>query len=100
MEVHASEVTQEEQQESAAVLTKKVASIDPGIVYNRSYGADRLLGSISETAGTTTTFHVTPYENRIIIPRLGKNIPIIDVSHGSDTDYASMEDIFMDELKK
>lgn len=100
MEVHASEVTQEEQQESAAVLTKKVASIDPGIIYNRSYGADRLLGSISETAGTTTTFHVTPYENRIIIPRLGKNIPIIDVSHGSDTDYASMEDIFMDELKK
>jgi sortase A len=43
---------------------------------------------------------VTPYENRIIIPKIGKNIPLVDVHHDSDADYSVMHEIFMEELKK
>lgn len=43
---------------------------------------------------------MTPYENRIVIPRIGKNIPLIDIvnTHVSGSD--ELEDIFMDELEK
>lgn len=100
MEVHASETMSEDQQESLTTLTEKVAATDPGIVYNRTYSAERLLGNISETENAGVTFQVTPYENRIIIPKLGKNIPLVDVYHDEWADYATMHEIFMDELKK
>lgn len=44
-------------------------------------------------------FDVTPYENRIIIPKIGKNIPLVDVNISSDVDFDHMENIFMQELE-
>ena len=44
-------------------------------------------------------FNVTPYENRIIIPKIGKNIPLVDVNISSDVDFDHMENIFMQELE-
>lgn len=98
MEVHASEANAEEQQDSATVLSEKIATIDPSMIYSRSYTAERLLGNISENWGTAT-FQVTPYENRIIIPKIGKNVPLLDVSHHQDEDPEKLEDTFMEELK-
>jgi hypothetical protein len=43
---------------------------------------------------------VVPYENRIIIPKIGKNIPLVDVDHDIGTSYTQMHEIFMEELKK
>lgn len=43
---------------------------------------------------------VMPYENRIIIPKLGKNIPLVDVEHQNNFDFDHMENIFMQELEK
>lgn len=45
-------------------------------------------------------FDITPYENRIIIPRIGKNIPLVDISMTRSFDFDHMENIFMQELEK
>jgi sortase A len=45
-------------------------------------------------------FDVVPYENRIIVPKIGKNIPLVDVEAGNNFDFDHMENIFMKELEK
>ena len=48
----------------------------------------------------TANFTITPYENRLIIPKIGKNIPLVDVPNISTFDFDHMENIFMQELEK
>jgi hypothetical protein len=101
IEVHATDTNEEEHQESREALTEKVANTDPGIVYSRSYDASHLLGSISSTDAYRTSFELSPYENRIIIPKLGKNIPLVDViNHDEQASFEQMHEVFMEELKK
>jgi hypothetical protein len=95
--VHAADMG--DTRDSLALVTEKVALTDPDIVYARSYDADRLLSGISSTS-SDATFAITPYENRIIIPRLGKNIPLVDVEHDPHAKFGEMQDVFMEELKK
>ncbi len=95
--VHAADMI--ESQDSLETITAKVALSDPDIVYARSYDADRLLSGITPTS-SDATFSVTPYENRLIIPRLGKNIPLVDVEHDAHAKFGEMQDVFMEELKK
>lgn len=86
--------------ESLQVVREKVALTDPGIVYSRSYDAQALLSGIPRVSSLEATFDVAPYENRIIIPRLGKNIPLIDVDHDASARYDEMHQVFMNELQK
>ncbi len=95
--VHAADMR--DSQDSVETITAKVAMTDPDIVYARSYDSDRLLSGIT-SASSDVTFSVTPYENRIIIPRLGKNIPLVDVEHDAGAKFGEMQDVFMEELKK
>ena len=95
--VHASDTI--DSTESLQVLSQKIATTDPDIVYARSYDAEHLLSGISSD-GSEVSFDVTPYENRIIIPKLGKNIPLVDVEHDKNAKYGEMQDVFMEELKK
>ena len=97
MAVHAAETI--DSRDTLENVTKKVALTDPDIVYARSYESDRLLSGVPTTA-LSATFEVTPYENRIIIPRLGKNIPLVDVDHDVTSKYSEMNNVFMEELKK
>ena len=86
--------------DSLATLTKKVAATDPDMIYSHTYDATHLSAWISSSP-SDATFDVTPYENRIVIPRLGKNIPLIDVDHEvASTEFGKMQDVFMEELKK
>jgi LPXTG-site transpeptidase (sortase) family protein len=55
---------------------------------------------IPDTASINTDFVITPYENRLIIPKIGKNIPLVDVAGLSGFDFDHMENIFMQELEK
>lgn len=48
----------------------------------------------------SVSFEITPYENRIIIPKIGKNIPLVDIAGESGFDFDHMENIFMQELEK
>lgn len=43
---------------------------------------------------------ITPYDNRIIIPKIGKNIPLVDVKLDAGFDFDHIENIFMQELEK
>jgi hypothetical protein len=43
---------------------------------------------------------IVPYENRIIIPKIGKNVPLVDVDARSGLTPENLENIFMKELEK
>ncbi len=43
---------------------------------------------------------IAPYENRIVVPKIGKNVPLVDVEPGHGFDFDHMENIFMKELEK
>lgn len=44
---------------------------------------------------------ILPYENRIVIPKIGKNIPLVDVdSRRWNLDFKNLENLFMKELEK
>lgn len=84
--------------ESREVITERIADIAPWLVYSRTYSPDNLLANINHVP--TARFDIVPYENRIIIPKIGKNIPLIDVDHDIGAGYWEMHEIFMEELKK
>jgi LPXTG-site transpeptidase (sortase) family protein len=100
IEVHASEADEEARTESVDIIEQKVAQTEPSLIYSRSYAPSRLLGNMRSEWIAVSKFEVAPYENRILIPRLGKNIPLIDVFHDTDADYLKMHEIFMEELRK
>ncbi|MDD5376973.1 MAG: class E sortase [Candidatus Gracilibacteria bacterium] len=55
---------------------------------------------ISGEAKVNIDLDITPYDNRIIIPKIGKNIPLVDVKLDSGFDFDHIENIFMQELEK
>lgn len=100
IEAHAADMHVEDRSLPLDILEEKIAQTDPDLIYSRTYTPDRLLGSINNESSSRVSFAVTPYENRIIIPKLGKNIPLVDVDHDQDASYTEMHEIFMEELKK
>jgi LPXTG-site transpeptidase (sortase) family protein len=100
IEVSAAETSADDHTDSLEILEEKLAKTDPALLYSRSYSADRLLGSITETSESSVNFSVVPYENRILIPRIGKNIPLVDVNHDMDASPGKMHEVFMEELRK
>lgn len=99
IEVHASESELNEKSDSLENVTEKILASNPEIVYKDSYSPEELLAGVSEKS-KKTSFSLTPYENRIIIPRIGKNIPLVDISVDVHPDYEVMHETFMEELKK
>jgi LPXTG-site transpeptidase (sortase) family protein len=95
--VHASDM--DDTRESLEVVKEKIALTDPELVYSRTYDPNILLSGVSRTT-KEANFEVAPYENRIVIPRLGKNIPLIDVDHDATSSYDDMHEVFMEELQK
>lgn len=99
IQVHASEEASIEQKEDLDTVTSKILVTDPNMVYARSYDMKGITKNIKDTPDRVS-FSLTPYENRIIIPRIGKNIPLIDTQMQEGVDFSTMQDIFMEELKK
>lgn len=42
---------------------------------------------------------ITPYENRVVIPKIGKNIPLVDIKNRTLTEAQELDNIFMKELE-
>lgn len=42
---------------------------------------------------------ITPHENRIVIPKIGKNIPLVEVENRNVESVNELHDIFMEELE-
>lgn len=98
MEVHAAELVSEEILDRA-VIEARLALKNPEMVYSHSYSENALLSNIPLTSLEKASFQVTPFENRIIIPRLGQNIPLLDVNHNAGASFTEMHEVFMEELK-
>jgi len=59
---------------------------------------------ISEYAAVSTQnidlgIEITPYENRIIIPKIGKNIPLLDIKQTKVEGVDELNEIFMKDLE-
>lgn len=97
--VHASEDTAVENKENLDALTSKILTSDPSIIYSREYKPQELIASIQES-DLKWSFDLAPYENRIIIPRIGENIPLVNVTIDRGANFETMHEVFMEELKK
>lgn len=53
----------------------------------------------NNTENVKLGIEITPYENRVVIPKIGKNIPLIDITQQKVSGIDELNDIFMDELE-
>ncbi len=83
-------------QEEQTELKKKLEESNTSIREDR-FSPKRL---IPGEAKINIDLDITPYDNRIIIPKIGKNIPLVDVKLDSGFDFNHIENIFMQELEK
>lgn len=90
----------EEDIEQRAMIEEKIAAQNPEMVYSRKYASENLLSNVPLQSAEKASFSVAPQENRIVIPRLAKNIPLIDVYHDKNTPFEEMHEIFKQELTK
>lgn len=76
---------------------QKYESEEP-IVRGTSYSIKNLTDkTLQETA--KLNIEITPYENRIIIPKIGKNIPLVEVTESLIGNEKELNDIFMKDLE-
>ena len=89
----------EEKTDDLARVTEQIKEMDPKITNDTSYDPVRLSYGI-DSSKKDVKFDIVPYDNRIIIPKIGKNIPLVDVRLDSGFDLDHIENIFMEELQK
>jgi hypothetical protein len=66
------------------------------MVKNKTYHSmDKIVGFNKEIP---IDIEITPYENRVVIPKIGKNIPLIEVERKTVKNVKELEDVFMKEL--
>lgn len=69
-----------------------------GLSFEEEHSLSRLKAQAAkETIKLDIT--ITPYENRIVIPKIGKNIPLVEVSEKKVDSLTALNDIFMKELE-
>lgn len=86
----------EVRQETADSLKKKLAESNTAIREDR-FSPKKL---VTGAAKLDIDLDIAPYDNRIIIPKIGKNVPLVDVGIHSSFDFDHIENIFMRELEK
>lgn len=59
----------------------------------------KTLLSESNTTDNAFDIDITPYENKIVIPKIGKNIPLLDIKPRVVSGQDELNDIFMEELQ-
>lgn len=63
-----------------------------------SYSIESLAQQTKQDS-TRLDIDITPYENRIVIPKIGKNIPLVEVTEELVGDEKELNDIFMKDLE-
>lgn len=86
--------------ESAPEETRKHKYEQEGHVSKRgtSYSIETLTAQTKKESAKLD-IDITPYENRIIIPKIGKNIPLVEVTQELVEDEKALNDIFMKDLE-
>lgn len=67
---------------------------------NKTYHSMNKLLYKTNSENIDFDINIIPYENRVVIPKIGKNIPLLDVNKKTVKDAKELEDIFMKELEK
>lgn len=68
------------------------------LVENKTYHSmDKLINTTNDE-NLNMQIDIVPYENRVIIPKIGKNIPLIEVENKTVQNVKELEDVFMKEL--
>lgn len=101
------EVREEETKEQKETITQK-NSLQNSFVEKPTQGTiemaqNKTFHSMEKLINTSTQWvhidiEMVPYENRIVIPKLGKNIPLIDVKNKTVKNVGELDSIFMQEL--
>ncbi|MCP4524224.1 MAG: sortase [Candidatus Gracilibacteria bacterium] len=66
----------------------------------KSKNSIKHLIDITEKDGERMDIEITPYQNRVIIPKIGKNIPLVDIKNRALDSSNELNNIFMKELEK
>lgn len=79
-------------------VEKETTNQKVSTVKNKTYHSmDKLLnGGYDESLNMQ--IDIVPYENRVVIPKIGKNIPLLDVKNKTVQNVKELEDVFMEEL--
>lgn len=86
---------QENAQDEKKSIQEKVS-----MVKNKTYHSmDKLLNWTYDDS-LNMQVDIVPYENRIIVPKIWKNIPLVEVENKTVLNVKELEDVFMKELEK
>lgn len=66
----------------------------------KSKNSVKNLLEISEKNWVGVNIEITPYQNRIVIPKIGKNIPLVNIKNRALDNANELNNIFMKELEK
>jgi hypothetical protein len=80
IKVYADSLSSDELQKKEEKLKKKMNEENISQVKDTFFSPKKL---VSFDDKISLDLEVTPYENRIIIPKLGKNVPLVDVNNKS-----------------
>jgi len=85
------------------IVQKKKIKIQKNVkhsnLYKRNTHSIKRLINNETNKNLKLNINITPYENRLIIPKIGKNVPLLDVKNQQVWSSNELENIFMDELK-
>lgn len=82
-----------EQQEEKNIIQAEKAEI----IKNKTFHSmDKLIQNGANSLDMN--IEIAPYENRVIIPKIGKNIPLVEVQNKTVKDVKELENVFMNEL--
>lgn len=85
------ELSEEKEIQNQIQLEQKI-----DIVKNKTYHSMEKIVWFNEEI--PLNIEITPYENRIVIPKIWKNIPLIDVEQKNVKDVKELEEVFMQQL--
>lgn len=101
IEIIKNDDSQEDISENIEIVSEDIDTISSTekmeMVKNKTYHSmDKLINSGNNTLNIK--IEMVPYENRVVIPKIGKNIPLVDLQNKTVQNVKQLEDIFMKEL--
>jgi hypothetical protein len=98
---------QQAQMQKSLEVTKiqKPEKVEKKIIKEEEVEDDAPIKSMRDIIGDTRKeevnldIEIIPFVNRILIPKIGKNIPLVDIASGKVEGLDELNDLFMDELK-
>ena len=83
---------------ATGTVEKETTNQKVSTVKNKTYHSMDKLLSGGYDASLNMQIDIVPYENRVVIPKIGKNIPLVDVKNKTVQNVKELESVFMEEL--